>query len=107
MIITVATTLVSPLYNYFLMFHYRLGLAGAAYAYNLSQATSLVLLLGYAVRRDHQLRGRPERTWDGWSSKALEGWGSYLSYGMPAAAMICMEWWMYEVVIFMAGTHYR
>lgn len=33
----------------------------------------------------------------------FSGWGRYLSYGVPAAVMICMEWWAYEVVIFMSG----
>lgn len=31
------------------------------------------------------------------------GWGAYLSYGLPATIQLCTEWWMYEVVIFMAG----
>lgn len=31
------------------------------------------------------------------------GWSTYLSYGLPATIQLCTEWWMYEVVIFMAG----
>jgi hypothetical protein len=31
------------------------------------------------------------------------GWGTYLSFGLPATIQLCTEWWMYEVVIFMAG----
>eukprot|EP00879_Flechtneria_rotunda_P024525 GHRR01026001.1.p1 GENE.GHRR01026001.1~~GHRR01026001.1.p1 ORF type:complete len:385 (+),score=140.35 GHRR01026001.1:898-2052(+) len=42
-------------------------------------------------------------TWVRPAWSAFAGWGKYLSYGVPAAAMICMEWWCYEVVIFMAG----
>lgn len=34
---------------------------------------------------------------------AFSGWGEYLKYGVPAALMICLEWWVYEAVILMSG----
>jgi MATE family multidrug resistance protein len=33
----------------------------------------------------------------------FHGWGRYLSYGVPACLMICMEWWTYELLILLAG----
>jgi hypothetical protein len=34
-------------------------------------------------------------------------WGEYLRYGLPAAAMIGLEWWAYEIVLVLAGTSAR
>jgi len=45
----------------------------------------------------------PQATWQKPGMAMFSGWGRYLSYGVPAAVMICMEWWAYEVVIFMSG----
>lgn len=82
---------------------WKTGLRGAALAFVLANGTSTVLLLAYVIWRDVRARGTAQSTWPGLGKGALQGWGSYLSYGVPAAAMICMEWWCYEVVIFMAG----
>jgi len=103
MVITAVSTLLSPLYSYALMYRWRLGLDGAAYAFNLSQATSAALLLGYTLARDRRLRGTPEQTWFGWSWACFDGWKTYLAYGLPATAMLCAEWWAFECTIFMAG----
>lgn len=77
----------------------HLSLIGAAYAFVLSQATSCLLLLGYTVWRDATMSasGDEAATWTRPGPAVFQGWGKYLSYGVPAAAMICMEWWCYEV----------
>ncbi len=53
--------------------------------------------------RSISMKGKPGNTWGGFSKKAFSGWGEYLSYGVPTAVMICMEWWAYEVLILLAG----
>jgi MATE family multidrug resistance protein len=80
-------------------------LTGAAYAFVLSQATSCLLLIGYTAWRDAHMAasGHPEATWSRPSMAVFAGWGTYLSYGVPACLMICMEWWCYEVLILLAG----
>ncbi len=82
-----------------------MGLDGGAWAFVLSTGTYSLLLLVYTCVRDARRAARrhPQYTWPGFSWRALEGWGSYLHYAVPAAAMICMEWWIFECVIFMAG----
>ena len=106
MAVTVIAALLAPLYNWLLVFRLRLGVLGAAYAYIASGATSTAAMLTYVVWRDVGMarRGAPNRTWHGLTREAWRGWGTYLSYGLPAAAMICVEWWSFEIVIFLAGT---
>eukprot|EP00882_Tetradesmus_deserticola_P019101 GHRQ01020549.1.p3 GENE.GHRQ01020549.1~~GHRQ01020549.1.p3 ORF type:complete len:109 (-),score=39.45 GHRQ01020549.1:941-1267(-) len=82
-----------------------MGLDGAAYAFVLSQATSCLLLVGYTVCRDVRMAAAadPQATWPRPSMAVFGGWAMYLSYGVPACLMICMEWWCYEVLILLAG----
>jgi multidrug resistance protein, MATE family len=87
----------------YVLHRWRLGLDGAAYATLLSQATSALLLLAYCCWRDWKLRGSEEATWAGLSMQAFRGWGKFLRYALPSTALLCAEWWAYEVVIFMAG----
>ncbi len=91
MIIAAITTALSPLYFWALVFKAGLGLDGAAFAFISCQLTSLGMMLAYVFWRTKQQANRPDRTWGGWSKDAFKGWGTYLSYGLPAAAMICME----------------
>jgi hypothetical protein len=66
---------------------------GAACAILGCTATNAVLLTSYRMYRDLvQQAGTPQSTWRGYSWEAFKGWGTYLSYGVPAAAMICLEW---------------
>ena len=33
----------------------------------------------------------------------MQGWGQYLKYGIPACAMMCLEWWLFEVAMMLSG----
>ena len=33
----------------------------------------------------------------------LKGWGEYLSLSIPATAMLCAEWWAFELLTILAG----
>eukprot|EP00967_Tisochrysis_lutea_P097958 scaffold144174_cov20-Tisochrysis_lutea.AAC.1 len=58
------------------------------------QVTTLIMLFGYVAWRTKKLEGKPEQAWVGFDLKAaFTGWGEYLQYGVPAAVMICLEWW--------------
>jgi len=35
--------------------------------------------------------------------ETFHGWGEYLSIALPAAGMICAEWWAFEVLTVIAG----
>lgn len=36
-------------------------------------------------------------------SRMFTNIGQYLVLGVPSAAMMCLEWWAYEVMTLMAG----
>ncbi|KAG2495579.1 hypothetical protein HYH03_006179 [Edaphochlamys debaryana] len=105
-ICTIITSALCPLYNWLLIYKYRMGLDGAALAFVASTGTNSVLLLIYTVARDilRARRRSATHTWGGFSWRAWQGWGLYLRYALPSAAMICMEWWIFELVIFLAGS---
>jgi MATE family multidrug resistance protein len=82
------------------------GLSGAAAAQVILQLLLVVLLGGYRWYRDAVLLPagvHPKATWAGWSWDCLQGWGEYFSFGLPAVAMVCLEWWVWEIIIMMAG----
>ncbi|KAG2449055.1 hypothetical protein HYH02_005804 [Chlamydomonas schloesseri] len=101
---TIVTAALCPLYNWLFVYHLNWRLDGAAVAFVASTGTYSVLLTTYTAVRDWRRRHKPTHTWPGFTWRALEGWGPYLRMAAPAAAMICMEWWIFEFVIFMSGS---
>eukprot|EP00798_Chlamydomonas_sp_ICE-L_P029169 gene29169-32391_t len=63
--------------------------------------------LVYVIVREMCKAGSPESTWPGWQLVAaacdVRALMQYLSFGLPATAMICAEWWAYEAVIIFSG----
>ena len=37
-------------------------------------------------------------------AESFRGWCQYLKVSLPSTAMICAEWWAYEILIVLAGT---
>mmetsp|Transcript_27021 Transcript_27021/g.73044 ORF Transcript_27021/g.73044 Transcript_27021/m.73044 type:complete len:618 (-) Transcript_27021:837-2690(-) len=94
----------APSWYYLFMTVWGLGLDGSAFAFIASQVTTLIMLFGYVAWRTKKLEGKPEQAWVGFDLKAaFTGWGEYLQYGVPAAVMICLEWWVFEAVVIMSG----
>ncbi|MEQ2252199.1 hypothetical protein ILYODFUR_019298 [Ilyodon furcidens] len=90
--------------NYLLISVLKLGVIGSAVANSLSQIIICLLLFGYIRwKKLHQ------RTWGGWSTECLQGWGSFMKLAVPSAFMICFEWWVWEVGGFLAAdpTHHQ
>jgi Na+-driven multidrug efflux pump len=54
---------------------------------------SQFLSLLWWVRR----RALHAQTWFGWSRDALKEWKPFIALGLPGAAMVCAEWWGFEV----------
>ncbi|MEQ2158486.1 hypothetical protein GOODEAATRI_012819, partial [Goodea atripinnis] len=74
--------------------------SGSAVANSLSQIIICLLLFGYI-----RWKKLYQRTWGGWSTECLQGWGSFMKLAVPSAFMICFEWWVWEVGGFLAGIH--
>ncbi|KAG2496485.1 hypothetical protein HYH03_005310 [Edaphochlamys debaryana] len=101
-IITFVCTLLAPLYNYAFITWLEGGLNGAALAYAADEATALLLLA--AAMALHAWRQPPgRRTWAGWDRGAWSGWGAYMAVALPSTAMSCLDWWVLEVMVLLAG----
>ncbi|TKW38658.1 hypothetical protein SEVIR_1G129932v4 [Setaria viridis] len=42
-------------------------------------------------------------TWTGFSGEAFRGIPGFLKLAVPSAAMVCMEWWSFELLVLLAG----
>ncbi|EFN59041.1 hypothetical protein CHLNCDRAFT_19008 [Chlorella variabilis] len=93
----------SPLFNWLLIFKLGLGIDGAVAAMVANNATMLLLLVAYLVWHERRRIGTAEQTWHGWSRDCLQGLGTYYKLAVPSTLMVCLEWWAYELCIFMAG----
>jgi len=101
-----AALLTSPLWFWLFVFKLGWGLDGAAAAFFACETTTLAGLVAACVLRARRLaRDAPERqTWAGWDLRgAMRGWGEYLSFGLPAAALVLVEWAAYEVAVLASG----
>ncbi|MFQ6661351.1 hypothetical protein Gotur_029541 [Gossypium turneri] len=75
-----------------------LGFKGAPLAASISLWISLVLLSSYVV-----LAQRFEETWSGLSSESFRLVFANLKLAIPSAAMVCLEYWAFELLVLLAG----
>ncbi|KAJ4455665.1 multi antimicrobial extrusion [Paratrimastix pyriformis] len=69
-----------------------IGYLGAAMAVSLNQLVLSLFLVGYIYVKRAQFRS----TWPAPSRAMFRGWCEFLKFGIPGAAMSCLEWWVYE-----------
>ena len=104
----VASTVMTFFYNWMLIVVWKLELRGAALAVDLAQFTPCVILYTWYVLRERQLRedGSDERTWHGLDFTAtgvFGGWGEYFKLAIPSAAMVALEWGVFECSLLLSG----
>uniref|UniRef100_A0A8C1H9R4 Multidrug and toxin extrusion protein n=2 Tax=Cyprinus carpio TaxID=7962 RepID=A0A8C1H9R4_CYPCA len=92
------TNVANVIVNYFLLYWWDFGVYGSAAANTFAQVFNCFAL--FCFIRWQRLH---EKTWGGWSSEALQEWGSYMKLAIPSTLMTCFEWWIYEVGGFLAG----
>ena len=39
----------------------------------------------------------------GWSLECLQDWGKFIRLCLPGMLMLCMEWWGFEIGVFLTG----
>ncbi|XP_078429258.1 protein DETOXIFICATION 16-like [Wolffia australiana] len=95
-----ATALLHVPLCWVLVFRTGLGASGAAMATSISHWCNFLFLVFYV-----RFSGRCEMTWTGFSLEALHGNGIYKFVGLaaPSAAMICLEYWSFEMVVLLSG----
>ncbi|XP_028764644.1 protein DETOXIFICATION 53-like [Neltuma alba] len=95
---SVAAVLHLPL-NYFLAVYCRLGVKGVALATGLNSLNIALGLVIYLVISD-----KPIKPWKGGSVfTGFQGWRPLLRMALHSCASVCLEWWYYEIMIFLCG----
>ncbi|GMH10018.1 hypothetical protein Nepgr_011859 [Nepenthes gracilis] len=85
--------------NYFLVIHLGLGVKGVALAsacitMNLNLALLLYLVVSKTILKP----------WDEMTILSLsKGWKPVLALAMPSVVAVCLEWWWYEIMLFLCG----
>lgn len=39
----------------------------------------------------------------GWSTDCLQDWGTFARLAVPGMFMVCLEWWGFEIGVFLTG----
>ena len=102
----VVGTVVTLLYNFMLIVEWGLGLRGAALAVNAAQLTPCCILYSWYAVRELRLKDEEsdERTWFGLDPAGMfVGWGEYFSLAIPSAAMVALEWGVFECSLLLSG----
>ncbi|XP_063809929.1 multidrug and toxin extrusion protein 2-like isoform X2 [Pseudophryne corroboree] len=84
--------------NAFFMYGLNLRVMGSACANTISQYALSGVLLAYIILRKLHLL-----TWGGWSRDCLQEWGAFVRLAIPSMLSICIEWWSFEIGVFIAG----
>ncbi|KAJ4726340.1 Protein DETOXIFICATION [Melia azedarach] len=85
--------------SYGLVHWTSLGFKGASLATSVSFWISSLLLGIYVL-----LAKKFECTWEGFSFESLSFILTNLKLALPSAAMVCLEYWAFEIIVFLAGS---
>ncbi|CAK9182923.1 unnamed protein product, partial [Ilex paraguariensis] len=95
---TCSTILHLPI-NYLLVTHLNLGVRGIALASVLHSLNMNMGLLLYAFMSKVSIK-----PWAGVTFlSTFQGWGPLLSLAIPSVCSVCLEWWYYEIILFLSG----
>ncbi|KAH6764264.1 MATE efflux family protein [Perilla frutescens var. hirtella] len=84
--------------TYALVHWSSLGYRGAPFAASISLWISAFMLGSYLLRAKEF-----ERTWDGFTLESLSHVFTNLKLALPSAAMVCLEYWAFEILVLLAG----
>ncbi|KAL0301194.1 UNVERIFIED_CONTAM: protein DETOXIFICATION 18 [Sesamum radiatum] len=76
----------------------RLGYRGAPLAASISLWISVLMLGLYVVKAK-----KFEQTWEGFTLESLRHVFTNLKIALPSAAMVCLEYWAFEILVLLAG----
>lgn len=100
--LTIAATcsaILHPPINYFLVTYMKLGVQGVALALAWNTINLNVGLAIYLA-----VSSKPLKPWHGITViSTFQGWKPLLSLALPSCVSICLEWWWYEIMLFLCG----
>ncbi|KAF5814825.1 putative multi antimicrobial extrusion protein [Helianthus annuus] len=85
-------------FNYVLVYHTSLGYIGSPLAVSITFCISALMLAGYVL-----LSQKFKETWQGFSMESFNYVLVGLKLALPSAAMICLEYWAFEILVLLAG----
>ncbi|KAL6999534.1 Protein DETOXIFICATION 19 [Sarracenia purpurea var. burkii] len=83
---------------YALVYWTRLGFVGAAMAVSISLWVAVFVLAGYVL-----CARKFEHTWNGFSVESFRHVFASLKLALSSAAMVCLEYWAFELLVLLAG----
>lgn len=83
---------------YVLVYWTALGFKGAALAASFSLWLSCLMLAGYVLYSE-----KFKDTWQGFSLESMKYVLENMKLAVPSAAMVCLEYWAFEILVFLAG----
>ncbi|KDP22774.1 hypothetical protein JCGZ_00361 [Jatropha curcas] len=85
--------------NYFFAIYLKLGVKGVALAIACNTINMNIGLLIYVA-----VSKTPLKPWHGITAPSmLQGWRPLLSLALPCVISVCLEWWWYEIMLFLCG----
>ncbi|XP_027351347.1 protein DETOXIFICATION 53 [Abrus precatorius] len=85
--------------NYFLATYLKLGVKGIALATGFNSINMILGLVLYLL-----VSKKPLKPWEGATILSiLHDWRPLLSLALPSCISVCLEWWCYEIMLFLCG----
>ncbi|XP_038701296.1 protein DETOXIFICATION 53-like [Tripterygium wilfordii] len=85
--------------NYLFVIHVKLGVKGVALAMACNTINLNIGLLIYVLASKESIK-----PWHGVTIASIfQGWWPLLSLAVPSCLSVCLEWWWYEIIIFLCG----
>ncbi|KAG8637150.1 hypothetical protein MANES_15G088100v8 [Manihot esculenta] len=84
---------------YALIYCTTLGFKGAPLAVSISLWLSVLMVAMYVI-----IAKKFEHTWHGFSFESFNYILTNIKLALPSAAMVCLEYWAFEILVFLAGT---
>lgn len=98
MVVSAIGLAINTFFSFILIYGFDVGFVGAAIAVLLTYWSMFIALLAIVW-----VRGLHRKTWGGWSKEAFKGLREFCSLGLPGMAMLCAEWWGFEIHALIAG----
>ncbi|KAJ8432334.1 hypothetical protein Cgig2_032341 [Carnegiea gigantea] len=100
--LTIATMICLALHlpiNYLLVKYFKLGVKGVALASACNTINLDLSILIYLIFSNTTLK-----PWEGLTFLSpFQGWKTVLSLALPSVLAVCLEWWWYEIMLFLCG----
>lgn len=100
MYIQAATMVLHCVWSYLFVFTFDLGVSGASIATCITYWSNLIFITLYVTYKTGLVE---PASWHLPNKDSFIGWWEYLKFGVPAALMLCLEWWSFEIMAIFAG----